>query len=169
MNWTAITALAEVVGAAAVVVSLIYLAIQIRQNTRAVRGAMYDSLVGTNVEFLHSLAVDGALAAKFERALDEWDALAPDDQRQANFVFFQMFRLWENAYYQSRQGTLEPLLWQSWRHLMLSYFGRAGVQKWWRSRRNVFSADYREFLESAPQLEDPMPMVSDLRAPSTTR
>jgi hypothetical protein len=169
MNWTAITAFAEVVGAAAVVISLVYLAMQIRQNTRAVRGAMYDSMVCTNIEFLHALAVDGALAAKFERAVDEWGTLAPDDQRQANFVFFQMFRLWENAYYQSRQGTLEPWLWQSWRHLMLSYFGRAGVQNWWHSRRKVFSADYREFLESAPQLEDPMPMVSDLRAPANAR
>lgn len=36
MNWEAIGTLAEVVGAAAVVVSLVYLAVQIRQNTRHV-------------------------------------------------------------------------------------------------------------------------------------
>ncbi|MGD8810077.1 MAG: hypothetical protein PVG24_10755 [Gammaproteobacteria bacterium] len=36
MNWEAIGTLAEVVGAVAVVVSLVYLAVQIRQNTRQV-------------------------------------------------------------------------------------------------------------------------------------
>jgi hypothetical protein len=34
MNWDAISTIAEVVGAAAVVVSLIYLAVQIQQNTK---------------------------------------------------------------------------------------------------------------------------------------
>jgi hypothetical protein len=36
MNWDAISTIAEVVGAAAVVVSLIYLAVQIQQNTKQV-------------------------------------------------------------------------------------------------------------------------------------
>jgi hypothetical protein len=37
MNWEAIAATGELIGASAVVVSLIYLAAQIRQNTRQVR------------------------------------------------------------------------------------------------------------------------------------
>ena len=41
MNWDAIGAIGEVGGAVAVVVTLIYLAVQLRQNTRAIRSANY--------------------------------------------------------------------------------------------------------------------------------
>jgi hypothetical protein len=43
MNWDAITAIAELIGAAAVVLSLIYLAIQVRTGARALQTTMRDS------------------------------------------------------------------------------------------------------------------------------
>jgi hypothetical protein len=43
MNWEAIGAVGETVGALAVLVTLVYLAVQIRQNTKAVRAAAVDS------------------------------------------------------------------------------------------------------------------------------
>ena len=43
MNWDAIGAIGETVGALAVFLTLIYLAIQIRQNTKAVKAAAIDS------------------------------------------------------------------------------------------------------------------------------
>jgi hypothetical protein len=42
MNWDAIGAVAELLGAAGVIVSLGYLAIQIRQNTAALRGNAHE-------------------------------------------------------------------------------------------------------------------------------
>jgi len=43
MNWDAIAAVGELLGASAVLVTLIYLAVQIRQNTSAVATATYES------------------------------------------------------------------------------------------------------------------------------
>jgi len=45
MNWEAIGAIGEIVGALAVVASLAYLVIQIRQNTAAVATATYESMM----------------------------------------------------------------------------------------------------------------------------
>ncbi len=42
MNWEAIAAIGQVAGAAAVMFTLIYLAVQIRQNTAAVATATYE-------------------------------------------------------------------------------------------------------------------------------
>ena len=39
MNWEAIGAVGEIVGAIAVIATLAYLAIQVRQNTNSVQGA----------------------------------------------------------------------------------------------------------------------------------
>ena len=45
MNWEAIGAIGEIVGAAAVFLTLIYLALQIRQNTSSVRLAAVDAAI----------------------------------------------------------------------------------------------------------------------------
>jgi hypothetical protein len=140
----------ELVGAFAVVVSLVYLSAQIRQNTRAVRSAQFDSIARTNVEILQPMVDDPALAADFERALDEWGDLSLQEQQHLNLLLVQMFRFWENTYYQWRQGMLEPWLWESWQTVMLSHFNRPGARLWWTQRRMAFSKDFGRFLESSP-------------------
>ena len=47
MNWEAIGAIGETLGAVAVVVSLLYLAAQIRQNSRIVKGASAQAITQT--------------------------------------------------------------------------------------------------------------------------
>ena len=47
MNWDAIGAIAELLGAVGVIASLVYLARQMGQNARATRAAAYQQLVGS--------------------------------------------------------------------------------------------------------------------------
>ena len=54
MNWEALGALSELIGAIAVVLTLIYLAVQIRQNTRAIR-------LGTN----HAVSANVPIPGQF--------------------------------------------------------------------------------------------------------
>lgn len=67
MNWEAISAISEVVGAVAVVVSLIYLALQIRQNTKVVRGTTLDSITDT---LCHELRWSSDLAPAWKKILE---------------------------------------------------------------------------------------------------
>lgn len=52
MNWDALSAIGELLGAAGVIVTLIYLSMQVRQNTRAIRGSTLNMLTGHHVEEL---------------------------------------------------------------------------------------------------------------------
>ncbi len=56
MNWDAIGAIAELLGAIGVIASLVYLATQIRQNTRSVRSATYQGLIGVQRQTEGNLA-----------------------------------------------------------------------------------------------------------------
>lgn len=47
MNWNAIGAIGEILGALAVAISLLYLAVQIRQNSRTVKGASVHNITQT--------------------------------------------------------------------------------------------------------------------------
>ncbi len=151
MNWEALGAIAESVGAVGVIASLLYVGLQVRQNTRSVRTATYEALVRSSGEFLTPLVQDPELAARFESAVGDWTSLEASERSQINFLFTQLFRHWENAFFQMRQGTLEPELWDAWRYAMVSYFHQPGVQAWWPTRRSVYSSTFRELLEqSAP-------------------
>jgi hypothetical protein len=151
MNWEALGAIAESVGAFGVVASLLYVGLQVRQNTRSVRAATYETLARSSGEFLSPLVEDPELASRFEAALADWASIDAAERAQVNYLFIQLFRLWENAFFQRQAGTLEPTLWEAWRHVMVSYFHQPGIQAWWPARRSAYSSTFREFLEeSAP-------------------
>ena len=63
MNWDAIGAIGETLGAIAVVVTLIYLAAQIRQNSRFVKAATYHSTMRARNEFNFAVATTPELSA----------------------------------------------------------------------------------------------------------
>ncbi len=83
INWTAIGSVAEIVAAVGVIVSLIYLALQVRQNTQSIRAATYDAMVRTNGDFLLPLIQDPDLARTFERAVEGWSELDYEEQVRA--------------------------------------------------------------------------------------
>lgn len=166
MNWAAIQAVAEAIGAIAVVASLIYLAIQVRQNTRAVRASTYDGLVQTSGDFLRPVIEDAGLARSFERLAGDWaDAtVGPEERTRAMYLLTQLFRIWENVYYQWHQGLLEDWLWRAWQTVILSYFNQPGIQEWWQLRHMAYSEPFQAFLESASAPEPERRIVTTEQA-----
>ena len=63
MNWQVLAAVAEIVGSVAIVFSLVYLAIQIRQGTKATRAATYQSVM-MSVGTMSTAIVQSADAAE---------------------------------------------------------------------------------------------------------
>ena len=67
IEWEAISAVSEIIGAVAVVVSLIYVAAQIRQNTRAIRGSTLDAITQHQQS---ELKWSSEIAPAFEKIID---------------------------------------------------------------------------------------------------
>jgi hypothetical protein len=156
MNWEALGAIGEIVGAVAVVVTIAYLAVQIRQNTRSVRASMYQSLVESVVNFNTAFTQDPELAQAYLKGLEDLDGLSEADRTRVAFALFSQFQMFQSMFYQRRLFTIEPDYWESWRALILSYYARPGVQQWWQVRREVFSKDFRDYIESE-KLDRPVP------------
>ena len=66
MNWNAIGAMGEILGAVGVIITLIYLARQIRQNTRATRLATAQSVSAAARDWNRPLLLDPELAWTFQ-------------------------------------------------------------------------------------------------------
>jgi len=158
MDWGAVEAIAESVSAVAVVVSLVYLGIQIKQNTRSTRGATYESAVSTFINLIQPLALDADVAHSMEAITESWDDATPEERSRMIYMLFGIFKLFENMYYQHEQGNFDPELWTGWRNLMFAYYSRPGIRTWWLLRRDAFSAGFRDFLETnSADVQLPMP------------
>ncbi|WP_274473874.1 hypothetical protein [Mangrovimonas aestuarii] len=145
-----------------VIVSVIFLAIEIKKNTQAVRSNFYDSFANSNREFLHQLIVDRDLGKLFEKGTKSWNELNEDDKRTSNFMYIQLFRIWENLFYQNKMKVLEPWLWISNRNTIISYFHLNGIQEWWKIRRQSFSKEFVEFLENSEKPDNVIKVIEDL-------
>ena len=105
MNWTAVGAVGELVGGVVVVVTLIYLAAQIRQNTRATRAHATASLASEMERNLLAVAENGALAEVFVKASQGVD-LSPAEGVRLLFWWGSYVRNIESHFLQADLGSM---------------------------------------------------------------
>jgi hypothetical protein len=137
----------EFVGAIAVVVTLAYLAVQIRNQNRESRIASVHEIVSAHRGYLASLN-DGETAEIFVKAANSFDSLSDVERLRYVQVCMHMLKLGEEAYYQLKQGRLEDYIWQGMMTQMGEYLSLNCAKEVWRLRRHQFGADYQAFVDS---------------------
>ena len=105
MNWTAVGAIGELVGGAAVIITLLYLAVQIRLNTKATR-AQATAYVASELErTVLSVAENTELAEAFVKAAQGAD-LSPVERARLLFWWGAYARTSESHVLQAELGTM---------------------------------------------------------------
>jgi len=148
MTLDQLASIGEIIGALAVVISLVYLAIQIRSNTEAERTSTYQSIVSDFGAMNNTMASTPELSHLFVQAMENYHQLSSDQKARISQIFFQCFRFFENMFYQNKKGYLDEEVWIGWKRLMLTYYSRPGFQTWWEHRREVYSEPFAVFLET---------------------
>jgi hypothetical protein len=110
----AINAVAQLIAAIGVIASLFYLGAQIRQNTRSMRAVVVDSLAHSLVDLLGPQAYDPKSMRAFSVVVENWHGATEEDRIRALPFIFATFKLFENAWFQQRQGTLDSQQWEGW-------------------------------------------------------
>ncbi len=137
----------EFTAAIATLVTLVYLALQIRQNTRSVRSAALDSISMSISEFMDKVAQDPALTKLWFDGLSGTVELSESDDRRFGLLLISLARRWENAFHQSRAGVLESASWSGMLAGLTFVFSAPGAQAWWKARQGLFSAEFVAFAE----------------------
>lgn len=140
--------LGELIGAIAVIVSVGYLAIQIRQNTRSLRSAGFHNLSNNIANFLGTVAHDGELSSIFHRGLARWRELAPEESQRFNLLMPNLFSLHANAYHEHVQGALDSEEYLGVRSTLAQIASSPGGASWWRHSKHIFSPAFVAFVEA---------------------
>ena len=152
MNWTAISAVADVFGAVAVVLSLIYVAAEVRHNTTALtRAASADAIAGIR-HWNETIIGDPVMAQIFSRGVEDINALDEDGRTRFVVLMLNFLKTFEDMHYQFTKGAMEPEVWSGWEQLARIYLTRPGIRQYWAERQQVFSPVFRAWME---RLEPP--------------
>jgi len=147
VNWEAISAIGQIVGAFAVVISLIYLAREIRSNAHAARLASMDTLN----RWLGELVVHPHLGELYYRGIRDFESLEGGDLVRFTALINQLFYIYEEMYYQQLDGHLDPRVWRETEAAMRDVNAYPGVQAWWRSRSHWFSEEFAKQVNQEQQ------------------
>lgn len=127
----------EFVAAIGVIASLVYLAVQIRQNTRAVRSNTSQAITDARVEFLKSITDNAEVARIVRSGLSSRQSLEGDDRMRFDVMMNRLMAMMENYYYQRRQGTMEAEQWARAVDVLRWFMSSPGGQSWWSSRLRI--------------------------------
>jgi hypothetical protein len=152
VNWEAISAIGQLVGALAVVISLIYLAREVRSNARETRRAAMRSTLDALTRFAQQVATHADLAELRNRGWQDFESLEGTDRARFSSYMHALFRIVEDAYYQHLDGHLDPQRWRGLEAVLRDVNARPGVQAWWRSRSHWFGGEeFAKFINQQQQ------------------
>ena len=98
--------LGQIIGAVAVVISLIYVALQIRQNTAAIRSATAQSVHEQFAGWYNSFACDASLSQIAINGLKDYGSLTENEKARFVALFMAFLSYGQNAFFKWRQGCL---------------------------------------------------------------
>lgn len=138
MNWEAIGAIGEIIGATAVIVSLAYLGIQIRnQNVESRIASVHDVLEGFRTEI--SAFRTAELAELLGNGSEDFEALSDIEKIQFVAMVQGPLRFWEEAYHRYTAKRLNAQLWNGIHAQMRDFISMNGLQKVWELREHTYS------------------------------
>jgi hypothetical protein len=148
MNWQAWQAIAEVIAAAGVIISLLYLAAQIRQNTRSVQSAANQELLATYQAAI-SFSSESRFGAELFHAVlaGRWSDLSEGEQTAGRQIWIGILRMFEHAFLQHRAGLLPDGMWGGWAHQMLLSASLPGFRSVWPACTALLNPDFVEWVE----------------------
>jgi hypothetical protein len=154
MNWEAVGAVAEMMGALGVVASLAYLAVQIRQNTRqmadhtrSLRLAALESTANSFSRFRDPLIRDAGMAALWVRGLQSYTTLTPEERIRMGSLLQELFFTFQNTFARLYEGALHEGAWLSQVQTIELMFRSAGVREWWTEARRLFDPAFTTAVE----------------------
>jgi hypothetical protein len=181
VNWDAIGAIAELIGALGVILSLLYLALQVRQsgsqvvqNTAAVRASTYQSIVDTVANHGAQFLQNERLADITSRGEKDYQSLTDAERRLFNVNIANFLQAFSAAQYHYESGLLPKDEWYGFRNLLAFQFQSPGYRAAWKTVHPIFPPRFQELVRriqerntelAAQHLSGPM-ASSDGRRPS---
>jgi len=148
-----VASLAEIIGALAVVISLVYVGVQVNDSASAVRAASANDANTALQSWYLQVGSDQQTSELFYRALLSEDALSNQEEFQFLMMFHGAFLAFQNSYLLAEEGTIDVPLREAITAAILGVKDTPGTRRYWRQRRGYLHADFAAYVDELFQRE----------------
>jgi hypothetical protein len=128
MNWTKASAVAEILSSVAILITLVYLVVEIQQNAEATQAETRQAILDSDQQFLE-LYVDSPELHRLQFEAD----LSDEERIRLSFVLTTFVRMRESNWLQYENGTLDDVTWQAYRLTLISQLSAPQTRTWWQN------------------------------------
>ena len=160
MNWDAIGAIGEIVGAIAVILTLYYLSTQIRHASKQLdiqnaekRMRGFDAIDESFRDFRALIISDAEIATIWEKAKSNFSELEGAERTRAQALFRNYFAIIQNTYIRADEmewyyleDSVTPEIW--FKSLLGDIIYERGTQEWWSENKGFYgmSQDFQSTI-----------------------
>jgi len=138
------------------VISLVFVGIEIRGNTRASQAAGQHSLLELAFSNNNLVLADAELGVIDAAILGGRGSDLTDQQMaRANGLIANKFNIWEAAFYDNATDQLHPQLWRAWNAFNESRLNSRDMRAWWYANRHGFGSDFAEHVDAVARRVEP--------------
>ncbi len=128
MNWTKASSIAEILSSVAILITLVYLVVEIQQNAEATQADTRQAMLASDQQFLE-LYVDSPEL----NLLQYKEELSDDERIRLSFLLNTFVRMRENNWLQYRNGVLDDVTWRAYQLALVAAFSAPQSRAWWRN------------------------------------
>lgn len=164
LSWEALGAIGELLGALGVIVTLGYLAVQMRYNSRTLDQNTAAIVVGTETanadeasRLYLELARSPGLACVVQRGNKSFAALTPTEMYRFSAYWQSTLLAHQNTYFHHSRGHTGDAAWETYSRHFDAYMALPGVAQWWRKVESMFDPTFRAYINAKIQAAELRP------------
>lgn len=137
----------EIVGAVAIVISLIFVGVQFIENTKATKSATAASTVATISSWYIQMGNSQQSSSLFWNFMADPESLTSEERFQVIINLHGLFLTFQNSYYLSQQGTLDSHIQASITKAAVGVKDQPGFRLFWKLRRELFFPEFQRHID----------------------
>ena len=143
-DWASIS---EIIASVVIVLSLIYLAFELNQNTKALQQGSYQSTMDRLGSFEMVLASQEDLADIYSRAENNPSQVSPMEWFRYSHFMMPRFGEWEYLYLSRQEDAISEIQWSAFEAYFLEMACKPGNVYFWNENRLAWSPAFKDYVE----------------------
>ena len=152
-----ISDIAQLLAAVATVSSLLFVGVQIRQNTRATRAAAHHNVSDSLNELNLMFAGDGDVTKIWLAGMQDRKALSPEEKWRFDSVMRAYMHVCETMFVQTELGSGDDSIRLAEEEGIRTVMASPGSREWWDENPYGFCAEFRAYVARVAEQETPAP------------
>ena len=148
MNWEMLAAIGQLIAACVGIPSIIYLALQIRAQTKERHQSVVNALTVQWGDLTRSFHDNAEFCAIYLRGVQCFNDLDAVSKLRFSSFLNRFFKNFQAMFFSHRDGVLSASLWGEVERTMSDVIAYPGVQQWWKTRRHWHTEEFGRVIDA---------------------